>query len=151
MQQFLKEGHLRWDSLGEYCALVPSLEQIAEKTGNKQAAILAETLDQAISRYLENAKTPSRIVNELDNRGSTFFLTLYWARALASQDDDADMKARFEKLADELGKNEATINVDLLAAQGQPVDLGGYYMPSMKKTSQVMRPSAVFNENIDNF
>jgi isocitrate dehydrogenase len=151
VQQLVKEGHLRWDSLGEYCALVPSFEMIVEQTGNEKAAILAKTLDQAIAQYLENGKLPSRKVNELDNRGSTFYLTLFWARALASQDDDADMKARFEKLADELGKNEATINEELLAAQGQPVDLGGYYMPSMKKASQVMRPSTVFNEIIDNF
>ncbi len=151
VQQLVKEGHLRWDSLGEYCALVPSFEMIVEQTGNKKAAILANTLDQAIAQYLENGKLPSRKVNELDNRGSTFYLTLYWARALASQDDDADMKARFGKLADELGKNEATINEELLAAQGQPVDLGGYFMPSMKKALPVMRPSAVFNEIIDNF
>jgi isocitrate dehydrogenase len=151
VQQLVKEGHLRWDSLGEYCALVPSFEMIVEQTGNEKAAILAKTLDQAIAQYLENGKLPSRKVNELDNRGCTFYLTLYWARALASQDDDADMKTRFEKLADELGKNEATIDEELLAAQGQPVDLGGYYIPSMKKASLVMRPSAVFNEIIDNF
>jgi isocitrate dehydrogenase len=151
VQQLVKEGHLRWDSLGEYCALVPSFEMIVEQTGNEKAAILVITLDQAITQYLENGKLPSRKVNELDNRGSTYCLTLYWARALASQDDDADMKARFAKLADELGKNEAIISEELLAAQGQPVDLSGYYMPSMKKASLVMRPSAVFNEIIDNF
>ena len=151
VQQLVKEGHLRWDSLGEYCALVPSFEMIVEQTGNEKAAILAKTLDQAIAKYLENGKLPSRKVNELDNRGCTFFLTLYWARALASQDNDAEMKARFEKLADELGKNEATINEELLAAQGKPVDLGGYFMPSMKKALLAMRPSAVFNEIIDNF
>jgi isocitrate dehydrogenase len=151
VQQLIKEGHLRWDSLGEYCALVPSFEMIVEQTGNGKAAILAKTLDQAIAHYLENGKLPSRKVNELDNRGSTFYLTLYWARALASQDDDADMKARFTKLADKLGKNEATINEELLAAQGQSVDLGGYYLPSIKNASPVMRPSAVLNEIIDNF
>jgi len=150
VQQLVKEGHLRWDSLGEYCALVPSFEMIVEQTGNEKAAILAKTLDQAIAKYLENGKLPSRKVNELDNRGCTFFLTLYWARALASQDDDAEMKARFEKLANELGKNEATINEELLAAQGKPVDLGGYFMPSMKKALLAMRPSAVFNEIIEN-
>jgi len=150
VQQLIKEGHLRWDSLGEYCALVPSFEMIVEQTGNKKAAILAQTLDQAIAQYLENGKIPGRKVNELDNRGSTFYLTLYWARALASQDDDADLKARFEKLADELDKNEATINEELLAAQGQPVDLGGYYMTGMEKGSQVMRPSPLFNEIIEN-
>jgi len=151
VQQLVKEGHLRWDSLGEYCALVPSLEMIVEQTGNEKAAILVKTLDQAIAQYLENGKLPSRKVNELDNRGSTFYLTYYWAMALASQDDDAELKVRFAKLADELGKIEATINEELLAAQGQPVDLGGYYMPSMKKVSLVMRPSAAFNEIIDNF
>lgn len=151
VQQLVKEGHLRWDSLGEYCALVPTLEMIVEKSGNKRAAILAKTLDQAIAEYLENGKLPGRKVNEIDNRGGTFYLTLYWARALASQDEDADMKARFQKLADELSKNEATINEELIAAQGQPVDLGGYYFPDMEKTSRAMRPSAVLNEIIDNF
>jgi isocitrate dehydrogenase len=151
VQQLVREGHLRWDSLGEYCALVPAFEMIVEKTGNKKAAVLAKTLDQAIAQYLENGKLPSRKVHELDNRGSTFYLALYWARALASQSEDAEMKARFAKLADELGKNETTINEQLLAAQGQPVDLGGYYMPDMEKSSSVMRPSAVFNDLIDSF
>ena len=151
VQQLVREGHLRWDSLGEYCALVPSLEMIVEQTGDEKAAILAKTLDQAIAQYLENGKLPSRKVNEIDNRGSTFYLTLYWARELASQDDDPDMKARFGKLADELNKNEEAINEELLAAQGQAVDLGGYFMPDFEKASQAMRPSAVFNEIIDNF
>jgi len=151
VQQLVKEGHLRWDSLGEYCALVPSLEMIVEQTGNEKAAILAKTLDQAISLYLENGKLPSRKVNEIDNRGSTFFLTLYWARALASQDEDADMKTRFERLADELGKNEDIISKELLAAQGKPVDLGGYYMTNVDKVLLEMRPSAVLNEIIDKF
>jgi isocitrate dehydrogenase len=149
--QLVKEGHLRWDSLGEYCALVPSFEMIAEQTGNKKAAILARTLDQAIAQYLENGKLPSRKVNELDNRGSTFYLTLYWSRALADQNDDADMKARFADLAEKLAQNEARINEELLAAQGQPVDLGGYFILSEDKASQVMRPSAVLNEILDTF
>jgi len=149
--QLFKEGHLRWDSLGEYCALVPSFEMIADQTGNKKAAILARTLDQAISQYLENGKLPGRKVNELDNRGATFYLTLYWARALAGQDDDAGMKARFADLAEKLTQNEAGINEDLLAAQGRPADFGGYFMPSDEKASQVMRPSAVLNEIIDTF
>ena len=149
--QLYKEGHLRWDSLGEYCAIVPSFEMIAEKTGNKKAAILAKTLDQAISQYLENGKLPSRKVNELDNRGSTFYLTLYWAQALAAQDDDAGMKSRFADLAEKLAQNEAKINEDLLAAQGRPADLGGYFMLSEEKATQVMRPSAVFNEILDTF
>ena len=151
VQQLVKEGHLRWDSLGEYCALVPSFEMIADQTGNTKAAILAKTLDQAIAQYLENGKLPSRKVNELDNRGSTFYLTLYWAQALASQDDDAGLKARFAELAKKLVQNEASINEELLAAQGQPVELGGYYMPSSEKASQVMRPSAILNEILDSF
>jgi len=151
VQQLVKEGHLRWDSLGEYCALVPSFEMIADQTGNKKAAILATTLDQAIAEYLENGKLPGRKVNELDNRGSTFYLTLYWARALAKQDDNAEMKKRFTELAEKLAQNETKINADLLAAQGSPVDLGGYYMPSSEKASQVMRPSVVLNEIIDTF
>jgi len=149
VQQLVKEGHLRWDSLGEYCALVPSFEMIADQTGNEKAAILARTLDQAIAQYLENGKLPSRKVNEIDNRGSTFYLTLYWAQALASQNDDAGMKARFAELAEKLAQNEARINADLLAAQGQPVVLGGYYIPSSERALQVMRPSAVLNEIID--
>jgi isocitrate dehydrogenase len=149
VDQLVREGHIRWDSLGEYCALVPAFEMIVEQTGNKKAAILAKTLDQAISKYLENGKLPGRKVNELDNRGSTFYLTLYWAKALASQDDDASMKARFVKLADELEKNEASINEELLSAQDQPTDLGGYYKPDIAKASPVMRPSVVLNNIID--
>ena len=149
--QLYKEGHLRWDSLGEYCALVPSFEMIAEQTGNKKATILAGTLDQAISQYLENGKLPCRKVNELDNRGSTFYLTLYWAQALAAQDDDAGMKARFTDLAEKLAQNEARINEDLLAVQGRPADFGGYFMFSEEKASQVMRPSAILNEILDTF
>ena len=151
VQQLIKEGHLRWDSLGEYCALVPSFEMIADQTGSEKAAVLARTLDQAIARYLENGKLPGRKVNELDNRGSTYYLTLYWAQALASQNEDADMKARFAVLSEKLAQNEARINTDLLAAQGHPVDLGGYYMPVSEKASQVMRPSVVLNEIIDSF
>lgn len=149
VQQLLKEGHLRWDSLGEYCALVPSLEQIAEKAGNKKAAVLAETLDEAIGQYLENGKTPSRKVNEIDNRGSSFYLTLYWAQALAAQDKDAELKKRFASVAQELKSGEAKINEELLAAQGAPADLGGYYLPDEAKTNLVMRPSKTFNSIID--
>jgi len=151
VQQLEKEGHLRWDSLGEYCALVPTFEMIVEQSGNKKADVLAKTLDQAITQYLENGRLPGRKVNELDNRGSTYYLTLYWAEALASQDDDASMKARFEKLADELSKNEESINEELIAVQDQPVDLGGYYNPDTAKVSQAMRPSPAFNKIIDSF
>jgi isocitrate dehydrogenase len=149
VQQFLQEGHLRWDSLGEYCALVPSLEMIAENTKNEKAAILAETLDQAVSKYFEKAKSPSRKVNEIDNRGSTFYLAMYWAQALAAQNKDASMQARFAKVEKKLEENEAKITEELLAAQGEPVDIGGYYLPEPIKATQTMRPSPTFNEIID--
>jgi isocitrate dehydrogenase len=149
VQQFLKEGHLRWDSLGEYCALVPSLELIAEKTGNERAMLYAETLDEAISKYLENAKNPSRKVNEIDNRGSTFYLALYWAQTLADQSKDASIQARFTVVAQELEKNEKKITDELLDAQGNPVDIGGYYLPDSEKASKSMRPSQTFNAIID--
>ncbi|MCX6156238.1 MAG: NADP-dependent isocitrate dehydrogenase [Candidatus Kapabacteria bacterium] len=149
VQQFVKEGHLRWDSLGEYCALVPSLELIAEKSGNPKATVLAETLDVAIGNYLENGKLPSRKVNEIDNRGSSFYLAFYWAQALAEQSKDAEMQARFTPIAAELKANEAAIVAELLAAQGKPVDIGGYYQPDFTKVSQAMRPSATFNKIVD--
>ena len=149
VQQFVKEGHLRWDSLGEYCALVPSLELAAEKTGNAKASILAETLDTAVGKYLENEKAPSRKVNEIDNRGSSFYLALYWAEALAAQNKDEEMKAKFIKAASALKENENRINEELLASQGNPVDLGGYYFPDAHKTEKVMRPSKTLNEIID--
>ena len=122
---------------------------IAENTKNEKAAILAETLDQAVSKYFENAKSPSRKVNEIDNRGSTFYLALYWALALAAQNKDASMQARFTKVAKELEKNEVKITEELLAAQGKPVDLGGYYIPDPVKATKEMRPSATFNAIID--
>ncbi len=149
VQQILKEGHIRWDSLGEYCALVPSLELIAEKTGNVIAALLAETLDQAIGTYLENARYPSRKVNEIDNRGSTFYLSMYWAQALAAQNKDTSIQARFAKVVIELEKNESRIVEELLAAQGKPADIGGYYLPDSGKATKVMRPSATLNAIID--
>ena len=149
VQQFLKEGHLRWDSLGEYCALVPSFEMIAEKYDNKKAAVLAETLDVAVGKYLENGKMPSRKVNEIDNRGGTFYLAMYWAEALAAQDKDAELKARFTKVAEELKANEEKINSELLAAQGSPVDVGGYYLPDDNLAEKAMRPSATLNSIID--
>ena len=149
VQQFLKEGHLRWDSLGEYCALVPSLEQVAEITGNEKAKILAETLDEAIAMYLENGRLPSRKVNEIDNRGATFYLALYWAQALAAQTADPEMQARFATVAQKLGENEAVIVDELLAAQGSPAEIGGYYLPDETMTERQMRPSPVFNAIID--
>ena len=145
VQQFLKEGHLRWDSLGEYCALVPSFELIAENTKSEKAAILAETLDRAVSKYFENAKSPSRKVNEIDNRGSTFYLAMYWAQELAAQTKDPAMQARFAQVAKALKENEAKITDELIAAQGEPIDIGGYYFPDPVKTEHAMRPSPTFN------
>ena len=149
VRQMLKEGHLRWDSLGEYCALVPSLELAAAKTGSARAGVLAETLDQAIGSYLEHGRYPSRKVREIDNRGSTFYLALYWAEALAAQDRDDELKARFTEVAEQLAANEAVITAELLAAQGQPADIGGYYRPDEALAVQVMRPSPTFNAIID--
>ena len=149
VQQFVKEGHLRWDSLGEYCALVPSLEQVAAKSGNAKAAVLAKTLDAAIEVYLEGARAPSRKVNEIDNRGSTFYLAMAWAQALAAQDDDAELKARFAGVAEQMSANEEKIAGELIAAQGEPVELGGYYHPSDELCTQAMRPSATLNAILD--
>ena len=146
VQQFLQEGHLRWDSLGEYCALVPALEMIAEKSGNKTAAVLAKTLDQAVSDYLENGKSPSRKVNEQDNRGGTFYLTLYWARALAAQQEDENLQTRFKDLAAALQANEGKITEELLAAQGKAVDIHGYYHADEKRIEAAMRPSKTLND-----
>jgi isocitrate dehydrogenase len=149
VQQLLKENHIRWDSLGEYCALVPSLEMAAEKTGNANVKLLAETLDKAILKYLENGRMPSRKAGEIDNRGSAFYLAMYWAEALANQNDDAELKSRFQKIYKELSANEEKILNDLIAVQGKPVDIGGYFMPDDIKASDVMRPSAKFNKIID--
>jgi len=149
VQQFTKEGHLRWDSLGEYCALVPSLEQVAENSHNDKAAILAETLDQAISKYLENGKLPSRKVNEIDNRGSSFYLTMYWAQALSAQTKDTELQARFTKIAKELAENESKITEELIAAQGHPAQLGGYYLLDDEMANKEMRPSTTFNDIIE--
>ncbi len=149
VQQFMKEGHLRWDSLGEYCALVPSFEMIAANTGSDKAALLGETLDEAVGTYLENERYPSRKVNEIDNRGSSFYLTLYWAQALANQDKDAEIKARFAGIAKDIADNEDKIVAELLAAQGEAMDIGGYFHASDEMTGQAMRPSATFNAIID--
>jgi isocitrate dehydrogenase len=149
VQQLQKENHLRWDSLGEYCALVPSLEMIAGKTGNAKATVLAETLDIAIGKYLENGKMPSRKAGELDNRGSSFYLALYWAEALSQQDKDAEMRNRFTKIYEAIKSNEQKIASDLVSVQGNPADLGGYYMPDDRKANEIMRPSSLFNKIID--
>ncbi|MBU4485032.1 NADP-dependent isocitrate dehydrogenase, partial [bacterium] len=149
VQQFQEEGHLRWDSLGEFLALSASLEHLAIKTENKKAQILAETLDQANGNFLENNKSPSRKVNELDNRGSHFYLSMYWAQALANQTKDLELKTRFTKLAKEFIENETKIIGELNAVQGAPVELGGYYKPDVKMASSAMRPSTTFNVILD--
>jgi isocitrate dehydrogenase len=149
VQQLVKEGHLRWDSLGEYCALAPSLELMAAKTGNARAALLSKTLDEAIGRYLEDARYPSRKVNEIDNRGGTFYLALAWAKALAAQDEDGALKQRFAPVAAALEANAGKITEELLAAQGKPVDIGGYYFPDDAKCDAAMRPSVTLNAIID--
>jgi isocitrate dehydrogenase len=149
VQQFLKENHLRWDSLGEFLALGPSLELLADKEDNARAKLLAKTLDRAIGRVLEEDRSPKRAVEELDNRGSHFYLALYWARELADQDDDAELAQRFGLLADRLAENEARIVEELSAVQGSSVEIGGYYRPDGERVTAAMRPSATLNEAID--
>jgi isocitrate dehydrogenase len=149
VQQFQQEGYLRWDSLGEFLALGVSLEHLAQTFKNAKAQVLADTLDQANGKILENNKSPARKVGELDNRGSHFYLALYWAQALAAQTKDKEIQARFAPLAKVLTDNEAKINAELIAAQGKPVDMGGYYHPDFDKTSKAMRPSPTFNAALD--
>jgi isocitrate dehydrogenase len=149
VQQFREEGHLRWDSLGEFLALSVSLQHLSSTTKNEKAKVLAEALDKATSKFLLNNKSPSRIVNELDNRGSHFYLTLYWAQALAEQTKDKELQNRFKKLAKDLEDNEEKIIKELNAAQGKPVDLGGYYKPNFELATKAMRPSPTFNAAIE--
>ncbi|MCF6281155.1 MAG: NADP-dependent isocitrate dehydrogenase [Candidatus Polarisedimenticolaceae bacterium] len=149
VQQLVKENHLRWDSLGEFLALAPSLEQVSTLTGNTQAKVLATALDQATGKLLDNNKSPSRKCGELDNRGSHFYLAMYWAEALANQSDDAALAAQFAPLAKTLAENEQKIVGEMNAVQGVPVDMGGYFMPDEAKITAVMRPSATFNALID--
>jgi isocitrate dehydrogenase len=149
VQQFQQEGYLRWDSLGEFSALAASLEHIGSTFQNVRATLLAETLDQAIGKFLDNNKSPARRVGEIDNRGSHFYLAMYWADALAAQSKDEALRARFATVATELHANEAKINAELLGAQGKPVDTGGYFQPDPVKTSAAMRPSPTLNAIID--
>ena len=146
VQQLVKENHLRWDSLGEFLALAVSFEHLAQTTGNKRAQILADTLDRATATFLMENKSPSRKVGEIDNRGSHFYLALYWAKELASQSEDTDLAAAFAELAGSLAAKESTITEELLAVQGSPADIGGYYQPDDEKATSVMRPSKTFNE-----
>lgn len=145
VQQFVEEGYLRWDSLGEFLALAVSLEHLATTYGNAKAQVLADTLDEATGKFLENDKSPARRVGQIDNRGSHFFLALYWAQALAAQDKDADLKAIFTPIAKELTANEAAINEELIGSQGKVQDIGGYYKPVFEKAAAAMRPSVIFN------
>jgi isocitrate dehydrogenase len=148
VQQFVEEGHLRWDSLGEFLALAVSIEDLGEKTNNPKAKILAKTLDDATDKLLQNNKSPKRKVYQLDNRGSHFYLAMYWAQALAAQTDDTDLAAQFGTLAKALADNEEAILAELSAAQGKPVDIGGYYHADRDKVAAAMRPSNTFNETL---
>ena len=149
VQQFYQEGHLRWDSLGEFLALAASLEHLANQQDNDRARVLSETLDKATSHFLENNKSPSRKVHEIDNRGSHFYLAMYWAMALAEQENDAALREAFGPIADELKQREEQILEELNAVQGPPVDIGGYYQPDDRAAEEAMRPSAIFNRIID--
>jgi len=146
VQQFNAENHLRWDSLGEFLAIAVSLEDLGTKTGNAKALVLSQTLNDAIGQFLDENKSPSRKVNELDNRGSHFYLALYWAQALAAQTDDTDLAAQFAPCAATLAENESSIVEELNTLQGQPMDIGGYYQPNEEQAAAAMRPCAVFNE-----
>ena len=149
VQQFNEENHLRWDSLGEFLALAVSLEHLAQKTGNAKAQVLADALDAATEQLLLNDKSPKRKAGELDNRGSHFYIALYWAQALAAQDKDAELKAVFAPVAEKLAAQEAVILAELSAGAGKPADIGGYYAPDAEKTAKAMRPSAALNAVID--
>jgi len=149
VQQFQEEGYLRWDSLGEFLALAASLEHLSKGSHNPSAKILADTLDRATGKFLEGNKSPARKVGEIDNRGSHFYLGLYWAQALAEQTEDKNLQARFAKVAKQLTDNESKIVAELLGAQGKPVDMGGYYHPNDEKTTKAMRPSPTLNAIVD--
>jgi isocitrate dehydrogenase len=146
VQQLVKENYLRWDSLGEFFALAASFEHLAQATGNARAQVLADTLDRATATFLNEDKSPTRRVGGIDNRGSHFYLSLYWAQELAKQTDDADLAKAFTPLAETLAASEQTIVDELLAVQGSPVDLGGYYRPDPAKAAAVMRPSKTWND-----
>ncbi|MFA7541374.1 MAG: NADP-dependent isocitrate dehydrogenase, partial [Lysobacterales bacterium] len=146
VQQFTAENYLRWDSLGEFLALAASLEHLAQRNDNARAGVLARALDAANGQFLDNDKSPTRRLGGIDNRGSHFYLAMYWARELAAQDEDAGLKATFAPLAEALARDEEKIVAELIAVQGQPVDIGGYYRPDLDKVSAAMRASASFNQ-----
>ena len=149
VEQFTQEGYLRWDSLGEFLALGASLEHLGQSLNNSKAIVLSETLDQANDAFLQNDKSPARRVGQLDNRGSHFYLALYWAQAIAAQTKDAELQAIFAPIAKELTENEATINAELIGAQGKAQEIGGYYQPNPELTSKAMRPSKTLNTILD--
>ena len=149
VQQLLQENYLRWDSLGEFLALVPSLEMVATVDNNAQAKVLAKALDKATEKLLENNKSPQRKLGTIDNRGSHFYLALYWAEALANQTEEAKLASHFAEVFKNLSDNEEKISQELLSVQGKPVDIGGYYKPDLEKVSAVMRPSMTFNAIIE--
>jgi isocitrate dehydrogenase len=151
VEQLTKENYLRWDSLGEFLALGVSLEHFAEKDGNEKAAVLSRTLDDATSKFLDTDKSPTRRLGGIDNRGSHFYLAMYWAQELAQQNDDAELKATFAPLAEALASNEGKIVEELIAVQGNPADIGGYYFMNDALAGTIMRPSNTLNTVIDNF
>jgi isocitrate dehydrogenase len=151
VQQFLAEDHLRWDSLGEFLALAPSFELLAQRTDNPRAGVLAHTIDRAIGRVLEENRSPTRDAGGLDNRGSHFYLALYWAQELAAQDEDPELARRFGPLARELSENQDAIVEELAAVQGSAVQIGGYYRPDAGKAAAAMRPSATLNAILEGF
>jgi isocitrate dehydrogenase len=148
VQQLVKENYLRWDSLGEFLALAASLEHLAVRTANPHAQVLADTLDRATGTFLEENKSPARRVGGIDNRGSHYYLALYWAHELATQTQDPTLADAFTEVAKQLSDNEATITAELLAVQGQPADIGGYYRPDDTKATAVMTPSKTLNETL---
>jgi len=149
IEQFLKEGYLRWDSLGEFMALQASLEHLAQTQQNPKAQVLADALDEANAKFLEEDKSPARQLGSIDNRGSHFYLSMYWAEALAKQTDDAELAEKFKKVYDAMKSNETVINEELINVQGKAQDIGGYYHPNAEKTYAAMRPSQTLNGIID--
>lgn len=145
IEQFIEEGYLRWDSLGEFLALGASFEHLSQTQDNAKAMILAETLDEATAKFLDTDKSPARKVGQIDNRGSHFYLAMYWAEALAAQTKDAELQATFAPIAQEMQTQEATINAELIGAQGKAQEIGGYYQPNALATSKAMRPSETLN------
>ena len=145
VEQFIEEGYLRWDSLGEFLALGASLEHLGQTLNNPKAIVLAETLDVATGKFLANDKSPARKVGQIDNRGSHFYLAMYWAEALAAQDKNAELKSIFTPIAAEFKENESKINAELIGAQGKKQNIGGYYQPNPELASKAMRPSETFN------